>query len=103
MQIMQQKRSKIPLGLIAAPFVLFAVATGAATLTSAAQRVATSLIPPSAVSVPVTLKTRLGWDHDSLNAPDIARRAEAAGIRMITIHGRTRCQFYKGAADWAGT
>ena len=54
-----------------------------------------------AVSVPVTLKTRLGWDHDTLNAPDIARRAEAAGIRMITIHGRTRCQFYKGAADWA--
>ncbi|PQO23942.1 tRNA dihydrouridine synthase DusB, partial [Rhodobacteraceae bacterium WD3A24] len=54
-----------------------------------------------AVSVPVTLKTRLGWDHDSLNAPDIARRAESAGIRMITIHGRTRCQFYKGSADWA--
>ncbi|MFV1876475.1 tRNA dihydrouridine synthase DusB [Nioella sp.] len=55
----------------------------------------------SAVSVPVTLKTRLGWDDDLLNAPDLARRAEAAGIRMITIHGRTRCQFYKGAADWA--
>jgi nifR3 family TIM-barrel protein len=54
-----------------------------------------------AVSVPVTLKTRLGWDDDLLNAPDLARRAEAAGIRMITIHGRTRCQFYKGAADWA--
>lgn len=54
-----------------------------------------------AVKVPVTLKTRLGWDDDMLNAPDIARRAEAAGIAMITIHGRTRCQFYKGAADWA--
>lgn len=53
-----------------------------------------------AVSVPVTLKTRLGWDADALNAPEIARRAEAAGVRMITIHGRTRCQFYKGRADW---
>ncbi|MGX9855406.1 tRNA dihydrouridine synthase DusB [Limimaricola variabilis] len=54
-----------------------------------------------AVSVPVTLKTRLGWDDDLLNAPEIARRAEAAGVRMVTIHGRTRCQFYKGSADWA--
>ncbi len=54
-----------------------------------------------AVSVPVTLKTRLGWDDDLLNAPELARRAENAGIRMITIHGRTRCQFYKGSADWA--
>ncbi len=54
-----------------------------------------------AVSVPVTLKTRLGWDEACLNAPDLARRAENAGIRMITIHGRTRCQFYKGRADWA--
>ncbi|KNG93040.1 tRNA dihydrouridine synthase DusB [Pseudaestuariivita atlantica] len=54
-----------------------------------------------AVDVPVTLKMRLGWDDDSLNAPDIARRAEAAGIRMLVIHGRTRCQFYKGRADWA--
>ncbi|SOE18751.1 tRNA-U20-dihydrouridine synthase [Hoeflea halophila] len=53
-----------------------------------------------AVSVPVTLKMRLGWDHDSLNAPLIAARAEAAGVRMITIHGRTRMQFYKGSADW---
>lgn len=53
-----------------------------------------------AVEVPVTLKTRLGWDEEMLNAPEIARRAEAAGIRMITIHGRTRCQFYKGRADW---
>ncbi len=49
---------------------------------------------------PVTLKMRLGWDTDCLNAPDIARRAEAAGVRMIAIHGRTRQQFYKGQADW---
>ena len=55
----------------------------------------------NAVKVPVTLKTRLGWDDDCRNAPDIARRAEAAGVRMVTIHGRTRCQFYKGHADWA--
>lgn len=55
----------------------------------------------AAVRVPVTLKTRLGWDDDLLNAPELARRAEAAGIAMITIHGRTRCQFYKGRADWA--
>lgn len=54
-----------------------------------------------AVSIPVTLKTRLGWDDSLMNAPELARRAEASGIRMITIHGRTRCQFYKGHADWA--
>ena len=54
----------------------------------------------AAVDVPVTLKTRLGWDVDCLNAPDIARRAEAAGVKMVTIHGRTRQQFYKGDADW---
>jgi len=54
-----------------------------------------------AVKVPVTLKTRLGWDDRLHNAPDLARRAEGAGVRMITIHGRTRCQFYKGRADWA--
>lgn len=54
-----------------------------------------------AVDVPVTLKTRLGWDDDLLNAPELAQRAEAAGIQMLTIHGRTRCQFYKGKADWA--
>ena len=54
-----------------------------------------------AVSVPVTLKMRLGWDEGALNAPQIAARAEGAGIRMVTVHGRTRCQFYKGAADWA--
>ncbi len=55
----------------------------------------------AAVRVPVTLKMRLGWDHRSINAPELARRAEAAGMRMITVHGRTRCQFYKGNADWA--
>lgn len=54
----------------------------------------------SAVSVPVTVKTRLGWDDDCLNAADIARRAESAGVQMVTIHGRTRCQFFKGRADW---
>jgi len=54
-----------------------------------------------AVDVPVTLKTRLGWDDALLNAPELARRAEDAGVVMITIHGRTRCQFYKGRADWA--
>jgi nifR3 family TIM-barrel protein len=54
----------------------------------------------AAVSVPVTLKMRLGWDERSINAPELARRAEAAGIRLITVHGRTRCQFYKGKADW---
>ncbi|HET7887509.1 MAG TPA: tRNA dihydrouridine synthase DusB [Bradyrhizobium sp.] len=54
-----------------------------------------------AVNVPVTLKMRLGWDERSLNAPELARRAEAAGVQMISVHGRTRCQFYKGEADWA--
>ena len=55
----------------------------------------------AAVRVPVTLKMRLGWDHASLNAPELARRAQAAGVQLVTVHGRTRCQFYKGAADWA--
>jgi nifR3 family TIM-barrel protein len=54
----------------------------------------------AAVRVPVTLKMRLGWDAASLNAPELARRAEQAGVRMITVHGRTRCQFYTGSADW---
>jgi tRNA-dihydrouridine synthase B len=53
-----------------------------------------------AVSVPVTLKMRLGWDDQSRNAPELARRAEAAGVRLLTVHGRTRCQFYNGSADW---
>ncbi|HWU00953.1 MAG TPA: tRNA dihydrouridine synthase DusB [Terriglobales bacterium] len=54
-----------------------------------------------AVDLPVTLKMRMGWDHSSLNAPNLARIAEEAGIKMITIHGRTRCQLYNGTADWA--
>jgi len=54
----------------------------------------------AAVPVPVTLKMRLGWDDRSRNAAELARRAEAAGVRLITVHGRTRCQFYTGAADW---
>ena len=54
----------------------------------------------NAVTVPVTLKMRLGWDADSINAPDLAHRAENAGVKMITVHGRTRCQFYTGNADW---
>ena len=53
-----------------------------------------------AVDVPVTLKMRLGWDENSLNAPEIAKRAEDAGVQLITIHGRTRMQFYEGKADW---
>jgi tRNA-dihydrouridine synthase B len=53
-----------------------------------------------AVSVPVTLKMRLGWDDGSRNAAALARRAEQAGVRLVTVHGRTRCQFYKGRADW---
>ncbi len=55
----------------------------------------------AAVRVPVTLKMRLGWDDKSRNAPELARRAEAAGIKMLTVHGRTRCQFFKGNADWS--
>ncbi|KQU88248.1 tRNA-dihydrouridine synthase [Mesorhizobium sp. Root102] len=53
-----------------------------------------------AVEVPVTVKMRLGWDEGELNAPMLARRAEQAGVRMVTVHGRTRCQFYQGKADW---
>jgi tRNA-dihydrouridine synthase B len=54
-----------------------------------------------AVALPVTLKMRTGWDADNRNAPNLARIAEASGIKMVTIHGRTRCQFYEGTADWA--
>jgi tRNA-dihydrouridine synthase B len=54
-----------------------------------------------AVRLPVTLKMRTGWDDASRNAPELARIAESAGIRMVTVHGRTRCQFYEGRADWA--
>ena len=53
-----------------------------------------------AVDVPVTVKMRLGWDQGELNAPDLAARAERIGVKAVTVHGRTRCQFYKGAADW---
>lgn len=53
-----------------------------------------------AVSVPVTLKMRLGWDRDCMNAPELARRAQDAGVQLVTVHGRTRNQFYKGEADW---
>jgi len=64
---------------------------------------ATKLIEATvkAVSLPVTLKMRMGWDHQSLNAPELARIAQDLGIKMITVHGRTRCQLYKGSADWA--
>jgi tRNA-dihydrouridine synthase B len=55
----------------------------------------------SAVRVPVTLKMRLGWDAPEMNAPELARRAEQAGVQLVTVHGRTRCQFYAGKADWA--
>lgn len=55
----------------------------------------------TAVAVPVMLKMRLGWDESSRNAAELARRAEAGGIRAVTVHGRTRCQFYEGRADWA--
>jgi nifR3 family TIM-barrel protein len=54
----------------------------------------------AAVKVPVTLKIRLGWDEQSIVAPEVARRAEAAGVAMIAVHGRTRAQFYQGNADW---
>jgi tRNA-dihydrouridine synthase B len=55
----------------------------------------------AATALPVTLKMRLGWDRGTINAPELARRAEDAGVAMVTVHGRTRCQFYDGAADWA--
>jgi nifR3 family TIM-barrel protein len=55
----------------------------------------------TATHLPVTLKMRLGWDDATQNAPELARRAEACGVRMVTVHGRTRCQFYGGEADWA--
>ena len=54
-----------------------------------------------AVELPVTLKMRMGWDHHSLNAPELARIAQDLGAQMITVHGRTRCQMYKGSADWS--
>jgi tRNA-dihydrouridine synthase B len=64
-----------------------------------AQRIIEATV--NAVKLPVTLKMRTGWDHDSRNAPKLAKIAENAGIKMVTIHGRTRCQMYEGDADWA--
>jgi tRNA-dihydrouridine synthase B len=66
---------------------------------AAAERILDATV--RAVPVPVTLKMRMGWDHSSLNAPSLARIAEACGIQMVTIHGRTRQQLYTGVADWA--
>ena len=63
-----------------------------------AERILATVV--EAVSVPVTVKMRLGWDETSRNAPELARRAERAGVRMATVHGRTRAQFYAGQADW---
>ncbi len=63
-----------------------------------AKRIVAAVV--AAVDVPVTVKMRLGWDDDSLNAPDIARDAVEVGAQAVTVHGRTRCQFYEGAADW---
>lgn len=54
-----------------------------------------------AVNIPVTLKMRLGWDDKTINAPELALRAQNAGVKLVTVHGRTRCQFYKGTADWS--
>jgi len=64
-----------------------------------AQRILEAVV--KAVSVPVTLKTRKGWDKQCLNAPDLAKRAENVGIQMLTIHGRTRCEQFTGTADWS--
>ena len=66
-------------------------------------KLAASLIEATvkAVDLPVTLKMRMGWDHASLNAPELARIAEDLGVKLITVHGRTRCQMYRGEADWA--
>ncbi|MGE5565567.1 MAG: tRNA dihydrouridine synthase DusB [Parcubacteria group bacterium] len=63
-----------------------------------AERIVASAV--DAVDVPVTVKMRLGWDDASKNAPELAARAEAVGARAVTVHGRTRCQFYTGVADW---
>jgi tRNA-dihydrouridine synthase B len=76
-------------------------ACGSALLKDLGQALAILEAVVGAVQVPVTLKTRLGWDDASHNAHELAAAAEKIGIAMITIHGRTRCQFYKGAADWA--
>jgi tRNA-dihydrouridine synthase B len=64
-----------------------------------AAKILTAMV--KAVKIPVTLKMRMGWNHDHLNAPSLAKIAEECGIKMITVHGRTRCQFYEGHADWS--
>ncbi len=66
------------------------------------EKLATKILAATvkAVDIPVTLKMRMGWDHEHLNAPKLAKIAEDLGIKMITIHGRTRCQMYRGQADW---
>lgn len=74
---------------------------GAALLRDIDQAVRLIEATVAAVRVPVTLKMRLGWDDDSIVAPELARRAEAAGVAMVTVHGRTRAQFYQGRADWS--
>ncbi len=76
-------------------------AAGSALMRDEAAAAAILAATVNAVPVPVTLKMRMGWDHASLNAPRLARIAQDAGIRMVTIHGRTRQQFYTGTADWA--
>jgi len=76
-------------------------ASGAALMRDPDHALALIEVTVGAVSIPVTLKMRMGWDHSCLNAPQLARRAEAAGVKMFTVHGRTRCQFYKGSADWS--
>ena len=77
------------------------IASGSALLRDLDRATAILEAVVAATSRPVTLKTRLGWDHDSLNAADLARRAEGIGIKAVTIHGRTRQQFYSDAADWS--
>jgi nifR3 family TIM-barrel protein len=77
------------------------IAAGSALMRDLDHALALIAATVGAVAVPVTLKMRLGWDASTINAPELARRAEGAGVQMITVHGRTRCQFYGGTADWA--
>jgi tRNA-dihydrouridine synthase B len=76
-------------------------AAGSALMRDLEQALSLIAATVDAVKVPVTLKMRLGWDAASINAPALARRAESAGVQMITVHARTRCQYYDGSADWA--
>jgi tRNA-dihydrouridine synthase B len=75
--------------------------SGAALARDVAETVRVLAAMVAAVDVPVTVKMRLGWDHDSINAPELARALEDAGVAAVTVHGRTRCQKYEGRADWA--